>query len=656
MARALTLGNGSLLVGIDARGSVRDLYYPYVGLENNISSGGGTFQHRIGVWVEGKLSWLCDAPWSVHIEPSHTELSGSIHAENPEIGISLTIKDVVLSDRDAFVREVSVRSVLDEPRDVRIFFAQQFRISEDRSGSTGFFDPRVDAVVHYKGPVFLLVSGMQQKRIPLDDYSVGLFNMEAREGTHIDAEDGELSKNPIEHGSVDSVIRFSMTVSKQSSGKVTYWIVAGTSIDEVHEQHLSLSSSMKRIRKTTRDHWKRWLSTSRINELGMFSEGLRKMYTQSLLVTHAHFDKGGGSIASSDSDILNYGRDTYAYVWPRDSAYAAYALDVAGYHDAAQKCIQFMGSCLERDGYLMHKYRPDGSLGSSWHPWIWHGKPELPIQEDETATVLFMMHKHYELTRDDQFVASLYDDVIVPMSEFLCRHIDERTGLPLESYDLWEETYGTSPYTASSVYGGLMAAAAFAKMRRAYTTASRYRKTAERVKSALLTHLYDAERGIFLKYVRPSSTAFDRNLTLDISALHGLWFFGVLPPDAPELARMHEAVEHNLLVQSSLGGYMRYQEDNYYRLSRNDPPNPWIVTTLWVARYRIQKARSLSELESARMLIEWAYERGTSTHMLSEQYNPHTGTPLSVMPLVWSHAELIMAMHEYERVYNALHV
>ena len=38
----------------------------------------------------------------------------------------------------------------------------------------------------------------------------------------------------------------------------------------------------------------------------------------------------------------------------------------------------------------MHKYNPDGSVGSSWHPWCGSdGLLQLPIQEDETALTLF---------------------------------------------------------------------------------------------------------------------------------------------------------------------------------------------------------------------------------------------------------------------------
>jgi GH15 family glucan-1,4-alpha-glucosidase len=33
--------------------------------------------------------------------------------------------------------------------------------------------------------------------------------------------------------------------------------------------------------------------------------------------------------------------------------------------------------------------------------------------------------------------------------------------------------------------------------------------------------------------------------------------------------------------------------------------------------------------------------------MLAEQINPHTGNPISVSPLIWSHAEFVIAVCEF---------
>lgn len=46
----------------------------------------------------------------------------------------------------------------------------------------------------------------------------------------------------------------------------------------------------------------------------------------------------------------------------------------------------------------MHKYNPDSSVGSSWHPWVdGQGKKQLAIQEDETALVLYTLWHHHKL-------------------------------------------------------------------------------------------------------------------------------------------------------------------------------------------------------------------------------------------------------------------
>ena len=56
MPKSLAFGNGNVLVCTDAYGRVRDVYFPFVGLENHI---GGAYAHKIGVWVE-QFSWLDD--------------------------------------------------------------------------------------------------------------------------------------------------------------------------------------------------------------------------------------------------------------------------------------------------------------------------------------------------------------------------------------------------------------------------------------------------------------------------------------------------------------------------------------------------------------------------------------------------------------------
>ena len=61
MARPVVLSNGELHVGLNRFGLVHDFYFPYVGLENHCA--GKDLRHRVGVWVDGQLSWLDDETW-----------------------------------------------------------------------------------------------------------------------------------------------------------------------------------------------------------------------------------------------------------------------------------------------------------------------------------------------------------------------------------------------------------------------------------------------------------------------------------------------------------------------------------------------------------------------------------------------------------------
>jgi GH15 family glucan-1,4-alpha-glucosidase len=61
----------------------------------------------------------------------------------------------------------------------------------------------------------------------------------------------------------------------------------------------------------------------------------------------------------------------------------------------------------------------------------------------------------------------------------MLRHGHEHTGLPLPSYDLWEEPNGIFTFTCAAVYGGLTAAANFADAFGESDRALRYRQAAK---------------------------------------------------------------------------------------------------------------------------------------------------------------------------------
>src|SRR3989344_5688788 len=259
MSRAITIGNGNLLVGIDYRGQVRDFYFPFAGHANHVSGASGSYTHRVGVWTEGVLKWLSDDSWSIDITHHSPHTLSTIHARNATLGIELTITDAVHNEQNVFLRKIIVKNTRTEPHEMKVFFGQEFRISESRRGDTAYYDPRVGSIIHYKGHnAFLVHATMNGKSFA--DYSVGLFNIEGKEGTYTDAEDVILSHNTIEHGSVDSVVGLVETISGGGTAEAFYWIVAGKSVREVHDlHHRVLEENPERLITSTENYWRAWI-------------------------------------------------------------------------------------------------------------------------------------------------------------------------------------------------------------------------------------------------------------------------------------------------------------------------------------------------------------------------------------------------------------
>jgi len=654
MSRAVTLGNGSILVGLDYRGQVRDFYAPFVGHSNHVSGASGNYVHRIGVYVNGELSWLDNPEWKVNITCPSDSVAGCLHVINDRLGVTLTSSDAVHNEKNIFLRTFTVGNESTASAEVKLFFSQQFRISESRRGDTGFFDPRVKAIIHYKGEDVFLVNAYHEGK-QFVDYNIGLFGIEGKEGTYHDAADGVLERNPIEHGSVDSIIGVTLALAPKSHTEVQYWICYGKNINEVHDLNAHvLTETPEALIRSTNEYWSAWIKKEEHN-LEPLSPQLQSLFKKSLLTIRIHTDNGGAMIASSDTDMLHHGRDTYSYVWPRDGAYIAHALDRAGYEDVAKRFFTFISSKLERDGYLMHKYRSDGVLGSSWHPWMQQGVPQLPIQEDEIALVIYMLWQHYERTKDLEFIESIYNSFIEPAANFMSDFIEAEFGLPMSSYDLWEEKYGISTYTASCVYGALLAAANFANTLGKDEPARTYAAVAQRMRTGILEHLYDEKRKVFIKQIIPQENA-DPVIdgTIDASSFFGPIYFGVIDSDDPRVRKALQAVEDKLRVHTHETGYVRYEGDTYYTLHDTGTPNPWIITTLWMARYKIMTADTVAGLKEAELILEWTARQASQSGMLAEQMHPHTGEHLSTAPLIWSHAEFVTTALDYVEKYQAL--
>lgn len=643
MSKSFVLGNGNILLCFDSFGQVKDFYFPYVGLENHV---GGGFVHRLGIHTERGFAWLSDPAFIVSVQAGNETLSTNIVARSESLGVELSFVDVVYNEKNIFVRRVMVHNLLAEERTIKFFFNQQFQISETSYGNTGYFDPSSNALIHYKGRRVFLVSGTSDDRL-FDDYSVGLLGVEGKEGTWRDAEDGALSRNPIEHGSVDSTLGFSVHLASMGTVPVTYWVAVGETLDEVRDlQRYLLSKTPQHLIKSTEDFWHIWVNKFHFTFEGLTEEQVA-LFKRSLLIIRTHVDNRGAILASGDSDLLQYGHDTYSYMWPRDGAYVSLALVRSGYYDIAKRFFSFANDVITKEGYLLHKYQSDQSVGSSWHPWVKDGRRQLAIQEDETALVLYALWEYYDITKDLEFVETIYNSFIKKSADFLVSYREPSTNLPGASWDLWEEKYGISTFTASAVFGALHAAASFATILGKGDDASIYTREASVIQTAIISHLRNKDSDSFYKLINVVDGRSEADTTIDASSFYGLFRFGVLSVDDPLLGRIAQHTKEAL--QSHIGGLARYQGDRYYRSAEGAPGNPWIVTTLWLAEYYIACAKSVGDFDKVKELLSWVSSRAFTSGVLAEQFHPETGAPLSVAPLTWSHAGYVLAVVLYLR-------
>lgn len=647
MPRPLVVGNGNLLVALDSGLSIRDFTYPYVGLLNHLSGN----RVRLGVWCDGKFSWLADPSWFRELRYEADTVVTLARCRNEAMQLEMTLSDCVLHRDDILLRRFEFRNPTPKPREVRLFICHDLNLAETDIGDTAFYNPYLDALIHYKRDNYFLISGVTPDE-GIYQYTTGIKGFRGAEGSWRDSEDGVLSMNPVEQGSVDSAISFRLEIPPHGAETVQSWVCVAHDMPQTAALHHRIKQvGFDALLDSTRNYWRAWTRNQPEDaRLESLPPELSELFRRSLTIIRTQIDNRGAIVAANDSDIMETARAHYSYMWPRDGAIVAHALDRLGYQDLTRRFFQFCRKILPADRpVLMHKYSADGSWGATWHPWRVGDHNEVPFQQDSTALVIWSLWQHYSRNRDLEFVETLYRDLVAPAADFIVHYRDPETNLPLSSYDLWEERRGINAYACGTVYGALMAAAEFARLFHD-TRSAGYAEAAEQTRSAIAEYLWDAPRGRFARRITMTPDGgIERDMTID-AAVYALFAFGAFPVTDPRIEQTMRQTLSRLWVQSEIGGVARYEDDYYFRRS-NDimrvPGNPWIICTLWSAQYYIARAEALKDLETPLSLLLWAAKRAMTSGVLPEQVHPYTGEPLSVAPLTWSHAEFISTTLQY---------
>jgi oligosaccharide amylase len=638
--RDLPVGNGSLLVNFDEKYQLRDFYFPHVGQENHTEG----FPFRFGIWVDGEFSWVFSDDWNRDLRYLPDTLVTSVTIRNEKLGIELFCNDTVVKSEDLFLRSIRVTDLFEKTRKVRVFLHHDFRIYENKVGDTAFYDPDTLALIHYQKHRYFLINSLPH----FDEFATGRKAFHNSEGTWRDAEDGDLHGGTITEGSVDSTIGVFSELAPGGSSQFDYWIAAGISHHEVARlNRVVLDRGPGALMAETRDHWTRWLGDPKPEFEGLSAQ-VDDLYRRSLLIIRTQIDNGGAIIAANDHDVTERATDHYSYLWPRDGAFVANALDIAGFPQYSRAFFELSSRIVHERGYFLQKYNPDGSVGSGWHSyWDKYGKkPMFPIQEDETALVLWAIWEHHLKYGDLELLKEVYPRLIVKCADFMVDFRNPDTGLPRSSWNLWEDRRGVHTFTCATVVAGLRAGAQIAHLFEDQERAEKYSVAADEMVSAMRTHLYSESEDRFLRGLLANG---DDSLTPDSTvdaSLFGIFYFGCFDVDDPMVKKTMQTVEQRLMNHGPYGGVMRFENDNYMRSGENSP-NSWIITTLWLAEYYIASAKTVDDLAKALAILEWTANRALPSGVLAEQIDPETGNAMSVSPLTWSHSTFVAAVHSY---------
>ena len=645
MPRDLPIGNGSLLIAFDSQYRLADFYFPHVGMENHAAA-----RFRFGVWADDSLQWIESSKFQKSLHYLRDTMVTDVSCDCDELALKIHCYDAVDSDANVYIRKIVVKNTRAEERRIKLFLHQDLSLYGTAIGDTAMFDPASRSIVHYKARRYVLINAANGGEAGITEYSCGRSGIGGVEGSWRDAEDGELSMTPIAQGSVDSIIALPLTLEPNGTGTLFYWICTGKDYDEVRKLDAQVrEETAARALARTAAYWYTWVNKP-VDDLSELPDEIVALYRRSLLVIRTHCDNSGAVLAANDSDVQWGHNDHYSYMWARDSAFVCDAMDRAGFPEITRRFLAFAERVVKDEGYFLHKYNPDGSVASLWHPWVRNGRPQLPIQEDETALVVWLVGRHYARTRDLELLRSVYKRLVQQPADFLLRHRDAETGLPLPSFDMWEERQGVFTFTCSAVYAAFMAAAEIAGLFNDQERREKYAAAAVQLREAMVKHLWIEEenrfaRGLLLR--DDDSLQLDR--TVDASTF-AIFYFDVFAPTSVTVTGTMDAIQAKLWIQTEVGGIARYEGDSYHRISEETsrvPGNPWLICTLWLAEHTLRRAQSVADLQSALDLVRWARSKARPSLILPEQIDPYDGQPLSVAPLTWSHAQVVSVVRAY---------
>ncbi|NQS75046.1 MAG: hypothetical protein HQP61_01190 [Peptococcaceae bacterium] len=632
------IGNSKMLACHRENGEIFKLFWPHIEYGQHLGHFWPGIRIAYPEW-KGFTKWFHLNIWENtqrYIDNTNileTTLTSNTHH------IKVTQSDFVLPDNDILVRHYQFKNEGKKSEQITFFIYCSFTIEGSAIQDGAYIDFSNNSLVFFRRNVYLALAGAGY---PLAGYQCG------RRGTGSDPFQ-DASKGFLQ-GAGDNILHSAGSLAWDlgeldpgNSKAFTLYLAAGQNEDQVRSLLAAAGAKNgEQWLEKTKQFWQGWLEPS----LNLIGEEEQSPFSRSLLTIRLLTNKEtGASIAAPELDPYYTASGGYGYCWPRDSVFITAAQDEAGYHDPARQFYNFAASVQDRDGSWHQRYFTDGALAPFW------GK-----QIDEVGSVLWGYGHHFHLTGDQGFANSIWPSLEAG-ADYLTANIQEN-GLPIASFDPWEDLYGQATYSAAAAFAGLKAAADLAHSLGKKEKSNSWLAGSEQIKEGILKHQWSDRRNSFIRgakhrihgdhYNHILHTGGRAHITKDPTGLYvthwtdmderidaallGLAYpFAVLEPTDRRMAATVEAIEKNLW-NHNVGGIHRYEGDNYRG------GNPWLITSLWLAIYYCLAGNR----SRAGELYQWTLEQANQHLLFPEQADKHHGGPAWVLPLTWSHAMYVL--------------
>lgn len=626
------LGNRDLLIGMGMKAELFAFFYPQRDFAQHVQrSLACLYRDNELIWSDGPC-WQADQQYIPDTNIVHTHLKRMD-------GLSMEVIDFAHPSLPVLVRNYRVSST--NGFSGKFFYYSEFQPGEMQNKGSAFCNEEQGIVVHYNREHYI---GLCSEPA-FQEWQIGRAHDTDRWTNAIyDMQDGHLQKKREEIGRVNSAMGWELNIGPGGSAEINIFIGAASTRDMLYQMMQGLGrEDVGAMQAEVKGHCRHWLDGKRALHQGTSGSATEfsDMYKRSLLtLSLLHEPKQGSFVAAPEFDHGYEMSGGYGYCWNRDTSEVVLALLNAGYPEFCRDFFKWCKKTQLSDGSWFQRYWLDGSPASSW------GNFSASTQIDETGATLFAMDGYYrslDAVKQAEFIDEMWTCIASAAG-----YLMERTcgGLHEPCICLWESYTGIFTYTNAAIYAGLKGAANMAAGRSdAMELAKQWLERADQIKESTIREFWLPE-GYFARGRIHGCL----DTEIDASILGVCVPFNMLnTKDEKErdmVLRMIRNIEKRLGVHVNGGiGIKRYENDNYI------DGNPWVVTTLWLAGIQLALAGPAllkgdqglykEMMGSARAYIRWAQKGCTSTGMLPEQVNKHTGRPAWAIPLGWSCALMI---------------